>query len=149
MTKDMSKVGKADYNDAPEDIKGTGKMENKTGTCKFCGQIKMIKAFPNEDPDTIATNECDCYEARKEHDVNVIVSAVSNAIDKKFNELKNVPKALSAIKSALEPAAREEITSAVFKIGSFTFTVTTKDGKLKCIKKYTEVDEADENGAQE
>lgn len=137
------------YEDAPEDIRGKGKMEDGAGICKFCGQSRIIKFFPGEDPDIVATNECDCFEARREHDINVSVSAVSKAIDNKFQELNNIPEGLAAIKSALEPVAREEIDSATFKISGFTFIVTKKDDKLACIKKYTEVDMADENGAPE
>ncbi len=137
------------YEDAPEDIKGKGKMEDGTGTCKFCGQSRIIKLFPGEDPDTVATNECDCSKARHEHDINISVTAVSKAIDKKFTELKNIPEGLAAIKGALEPVARDEIDSVTFKISGFTFIVTKKDDKLACIKKYTEVDMADENGAPE
>ncbi|MBQ9550085.1 MAG: hypothetical protein IJU87_04655 [Lachnospiraceae bacterium] len=146
MAKDISKVN---YDDAPEDIKGKGKMTEAIGTCKFCGQAKAVRIFPGEDADQVATNECGCYEARKEHDISVSVSAVSKAIDKKFDILSDVPEALAAIKAALEPVAREQIDNATFKISGFTFIVTTKDGKLKCIKKYTEIDEANENGAPE
>lgn len=137
------------YEDAPEDIKGKGKMIDGTGTCKFCGQTRIVKVFPGEDPDTVATNECDCTAARHEHDINVSVTAVSKAIDRKFPELNNIPKGLAAIKGALEPVARREIDSATFKISGFTFMVILKDSKLYCIKKYTEVDTADENGVPE
>ena len=149
--KDISKISsikekKADYDDAPEDLKGTGKMEETIGTCKFCKQTRAVRIFPGEDPDKTATDECDCTEAKAEHKVSISIRATSNAIDKKFPELKPVPAAEKAIKAALEPVARGMLDSATFKIGGFTFIVTEKDNRLCCIKKYTSVDMADENG---
>ena len=151
MAKDISKITdikgkKADYDDAPEDIRGKGKMQDTTGTCKFCGQVRTVRVFPGEDADTVATNECDCTEAKAEHKVSISILATSKAIDKKFPELKPVPAAEKAIKAALEPVARGMLDSATFKIGGFTFIVTKKDNRLCCIKKYTSVDMADENG---
>ena len=140
MAKDISKVN---YDDAPEDIKGKGKMTEAIGTCKFCGQTKAVRIFPGEDASQVATNECDCAEARAEHKINVQVSAVSKGIDKRFELLSQYPEASAAIKAALEPVALGEIDSAAFKISGYTFTVVSKDGRLKCIKKYTAVDEVD------
>lgn len=83
MAKDINKIepitkkkGVA-YEDAPEDLKGTGTMMTESqGTCKFCGQGKYVKIFLGEDPDKVATRECECSEARRERELQNTIHAV-------------------------------------------------------------------------
>lgn len=141
----MGKDRKVNYEDAPEDLKGTGEMIDITGMCPYCHQIKLTKGFSWEDPNEVVARECDCYEAKRERDIRSSLSAVSTQIDLMFLELKDTIT-LKAIRAALEPVARGEIDSVTFKVESITFTIAKKNDKLMCIKKHTEVEVADENG---
>ena len=45
-----------------------GKMKTAKGTCRYCGQVRMVKVpedtdLPEEVLDQVATDECDCEKA--------------------------------------------------------------------------------------
>ena len=154
---DISKVkdtAEKDVKKAKEKIRNSSEevkdrvMVDLTGTCKYCKQVRMVKAFPDEDPNEIATDECDCDDAKRQHNIKVSVEATKVAITKKFKELIGTGT-LTAIETCLDPVVRGELDSATFKIDGYTFTVAMKDSKLACVKKFTEVDIADENGVPE
>lgn len=42
---------------------GEVEMENMYGTCRFCGQQKIVSAADQADADIKATNECTCPDA--------------------------------------------------------------------------------------
>ena len=92
---------KVNYEDAPEDFKDTGTMEDSSGTCAYCGQSRFVKIFPGENPDTVATRECECSEARQERELQNTIHATKKGMDKR---LKNISEEmLESLKSWVEP----------------------------------------------
>ncbi len=148
MAKDISKVRdikgkKADYEDAPEDIKGKGEMEDAPGMCAYCGQSKYVKIFPGEDPDKVATRECECSEARRERELQNTIHAVKKGMDKR---LKNISDDLrESIKSWVEPVARYELDSIAVKLDASTIIkIVNKKDKPTCIVSKHDILEIDE-----
>ena len=149
MPKDINKIepitkkkGTA-YEDAPEDLKGTGKMTDSQGTCEYCGQSRFIKIFPGEDPDKVATRECECSEARQERELQNTIHAVKKGMDKR---LKNISDDLrESIKSWVEPVARYELDSVAVKLDASTIIkIVNKKDKPTCIVSKHDVLEIDE-----
>ena len=45
---------------------GAVEMDSLYGTCRYCGQMKMVKAADKQDADIKVTKECTCPDARLE-----------------------------------------------------------------------------------
>ena len=148
MAKDINKIEpitkkSAAYEDAPEDLKGTGKMTDSQGSCKYCGQSRFVKIFPGENPDKVATRECECSEARQERELQNTIHAVKKGMDKR---LKNISDDLrESIKSWVEPVARYELDSIAVKLDASTIIkIVNKKDKPTCIVTKHDVLEIDE-----
>ncbi len=131
------------YEDSPEDLKGTGEMTDSQGTCEYCGQSRFIKIFPGEDPDKVATRECECSEARQERELQNTIHAVKKGMDKR---LKNISDDLrESIKSWVEPVARYELDSVAVKLDASTIIkIVNKKDKPTCIVSKHDILEIDE-----
>lgn len=149
MVTDINKIETATkkkgmaYEDAPEDLKGTGEMTDSQGTCEYCGQSRFIKIFPGEDPDKVATRECECSEARQERELQNTIHAVKKGMDKR---LKNISDDLrESIKSWVEPVARYELDSIAVKLDASTIIkIVNKKDKPTCIVSKHDILEIDE-----
>lgn len=149
MAKDINKIEPINkkkgvrYEDAPEDLKGTGEMIDSQGDCAYCGQSRFVKIFPGEDPNTVATRECECSEARQERELQNTIHAVKKGIDKR---LKNISDDLrESIKSWVEPVARCELDSIAVKLDASTIIkIVNKKDKPTCIVSKHNVLEIDE-----
>lgn len=151
MAKDINKIEPINkgrkkgvsYDDAPEDLKGTGEMIDSQGECAYCGQSRFVKIFPGEDPNTVATRECECSEARQERELQNTIHAVKKGMDKR---LKNISDDLrESIKSWVEPVARCELDSIAVKLDASTIIkIVNKKDKPTCIVSKHDVLEIDE-----
>ena len=149
MAKDTSKIESISkkkgvrYEDAPEDLKGTGEMIDSQGDCVYCGQSRFVKIFPGEDPNTVDTSECECSEARQERELQNTIHAVKKGMDKR---LKNISDDLrESIKSWVEPVARYELDSVAVKLDASTIIkIVNKKDKPTCIVTKHDVLEIDE-----
>lgn len=149
MAKDINKIEPitkkkgVHYEDAPEDLKGTGEMIDSQGDCAYCGQSRFVKIFPGEDPNTVATRECECSEARQERELQNTIHAVKKGMDKR---LKNISDGLrESIKSWVEPVARYELDSVAVKLDASTIIkIVNKKDKPTCIVTKHDVLEIDE-----
>ena len=149
MAKDINKIEPISkkkgvrYEDAPEDLKGTGEMIDSQGDCAYCGQRRFVKIFPGEDPNTVATRECECSEARQERELQNTIHAVKKGMDKR---LKNISDDLrESIKSWVEPVARYELDSIAVKLDASTIIkIVNKKDKPTCIVTKHDVLEIDE-----
>ena len=149
MAKDINKIEPITkkkgvrYEDAPEDLKGTGEMIDSQGDCAYCGQSRFVKIFPGEDPNTVATRECECSEARQERELQNTIHAVKKGMDKR---LKNISDDLrESIKSWVEPVARYELDSIAVKLDASTIIkIVNKKDKPTCIVSKHDVLEIDE-----
>ena len=151
MAKDINKIEPINkgrkkgvsYDDAPEDFKGTGEMIDSQGDCAYCGQSRFVKIFPGEDPNTVATRECECSEARQERELQNTIHAVKKGMDKR---LKNISDDLrESIKSWVEPVARYELDSIAVKLDASTIIkIVNKKDKPTCIVSKHDILEIDE-----
>ena len=149
MAKDINKIEPINkkkgvrYEDAPEDLKGTGEMIDSQGDCAYCGQSRFVKIFPGEDPNTVATRECECSEARQERELQNTIHAVKKGMDKR---LKNISDNLrESIKSWVEPVARYELDSVAVKLDASTIIkIVNKKDKPTCIVSKHDILEIDE-----
>ena len=151
MAKDINKIEPINkgrkkgvsYDDAPEDLKGTGEMFDSQGECAYCGQSRFVKIFPGEDPNTVATRECECSEARQERELQNTIHAVKKGRDKR---LKNISDNLrESIKSWVEPVARYELDSVAVKLDASTIIkIVNKKDKPTCIVSKHDILEIDE-----
>ena len=148
MAKDINKIEPISkkkgvrYEDAPEDLKGTGEMIDSQGDCAYCGQSRFVKIFPGEDPNTVATRECECSQARQERELQNTIHAVKKGMDKR---LKNISDDLrESIKSWVEPVARYELDSISVKLDASTIIkIVNKKDKPTCIVSKHDVLEID------
>lgn len=147
MPKDINKIepitkkkGTA-YEDAPEDLKGTGKMTDSQGTCEYCGQSRFIKIFPGEDPDKVATRECECSEARQERELQNKIFAVKKGIDKRLKATD--PETKEFLKAGVELVARGKLDSITVKADYVTMKIIDTK-RLACVCTKTETEEIDE-----
>ena len=149
MAKDINKIEPINkkkgvrYEDAPEDLKGTGEMIDSQGDCAYCGQSQFVKIFPGEDPNTVATRECECSAAKQERELQNTIHAVKKGMDKR---LKNISDDLrESIKSWVEPVARYELDSIAVKLDASTIIkIVNKKDKPTCIVSKHDVLEIDE-----
>ena len=151
MAKDINKIEPINkgrkkgvsYDDAPEDIKGTGEMIDSQGECAYCGQSRFVKIFPGEDPDTVATRECECSEARQERELQNTIHAVKKGMDKR---LKDMDESLREyLKAWVEPIARNELDSVTVKTDAMTvIKIVNKKDKPTCIVSKHDILEIDE-----
>ena len=134
---------KVNYEDAPEGFKDTGTMEDSSGTCAYCGQSRFVKIFPGENPDTVATRECECSEARQERELQNTIHATKKGMDKR---LKNISEdMLESLKSWVEPIARNELDSVTVKLDAVTaIKIVMKKDKPTCIVSKHDIQEIDE-----
>ena len=148
MAKDINKIEpitkkSAAYEDAPEDLKGTGKMTDSQGTCEYCGQSRFVKIFPGEDPDTVATRECECSEARQERELQNTIHATKKGMDKRLKDMGDDLR--ERLKAWVEPIARCEIDSIAVKTDSMTvIKIVNKKDKPTCIVSKHDILEIDE-----
>ena len=149
MAKDINKIEPISkkkgvrYEDAPEDLKGTGEMIDSQGDCAYCGQSRFVKIFPGEDPNTVATRECECSEARQERELQNTIHAVKKGMDKRLKSISDDLR--ESIKSWVEPVARDELDSIAVKLDASTIIkIVNKKDKPTCILSKHDVLEIDE-----
>lgn len=131
------------YDEAPEDIKGSGTMIDGQGTCSFCGQSRFVKMFPGEDPDTVATRDCECSEARTERSIKNTIFAVMKGIDKRLDYISEDLR--NKLKVWIEPVARGEVKAITLTMDAATvIKITNKRDNPTCIVTRRDIEEIDE-----
>lgn len=149
MAKDINKIEPINkkkgvrYEDAPEDLKGTGEMIDSQGDCAYCSQSRFVKIFPGEDPNTVATRECECSLAREERELQNTIHAVKKGMDKRLKSISDDLR--ESIKSWVEPVARCELDSIAVELNASTIIkIVNKKDKPTCIVTKHDVLEIDE-----
>ena len=132
-------------NEKPDDMK-PGRMIDRTGVCKFCGQTRFVRAYPEdteEQVNELAARECECSEAQKEQKIEQSVFSMSKKIDKQYEAAPAQLKV--ALKAVLRPICAGEIKKAgISCTDGNTYTVFSKEGKLKILKSRTDQEEISE-----
>ena len=98
-------------------------LVEKTGICKFCGQVNIIKTMENEtDPDLlnrIATRECGCPQAQEERRHEMKREAAGEWIK---NMLEHNEGAQKLCKEAVEAVYTGATGKVTVKTGKYTYT---------------------------
>ncbi len=123
---------------------------NKTaiGTCWFCGQQRYVEhvteGMDAEQINILATDECDCEEAKRARELRNSIRAVGVSIEENLG----VPRVLrEAIKGLLEPVAAGIAENATIKVNSqTTIKIMIKEGRLQCVKTVKDSLTVDEIG---
>ena len=115
-------------------------MESMTGTCRYCGQTKIVTAESQEDADERVTVECSCpggeLERKKKH--------VREQLDELIGELSPDndwdPVKKETFDSILEVAycvAEGSISSCAMRVDNTNLKITSSKGKINIERSKT------------
>ncbi len=128
----------------PEDLAPgkRGALVDRTGTCEYCRQIRIVKAHP-DDPqseiDELATAECDCEDAKIRQKAETSVRVVAEKLKKHY---KLPDEVQGAILASLLPVALSQLKKASFTgLEGISYTIYRKDNKLKFLRTMTDQEE--------
>lgn len=112
------------------------------GTCKFCGQtvhLQMITEQPEEVLDELASEKCDCVEAKEERERKKAEEKALENVKKLFGEYD----AGAVLMAAVHPVAIAAINSVTVDVddGVKGKVFQDKNGKVKVRKVITTTDE--------
>lgn len=107
-------------------------MEKATGFCRFCNQARIIDAPQGcapEDLNDLATEECDCYSAKRAREKKMRMEAAGQWAKNTFSEQSGqLQTVLCAIRSTFEGS----IDYVTLKIGKKTHKIDTdSDGMIR------------------
>lgn len=117
-----------------------------TGTCKYCRQIRTIdhisKEITQPEKDEIATQECNCEEAReartREERIDRAKTAIRQIVERKDE------KAAEIFRAGLEAMADGRILSIQIKAtGGMKYSTTLKGEKIAVKSVETSEEESD------
>lgn len=102
------------------------KMQAKTGTCRFCGQIRTVmvpdgKKFTEEELDAIAGTECNCSAAEEEREIGNVKDAARESIERILVKRER-GTAAAILSAAVDPMARKKVKKVSVNM----------DGELVC-----------------
>ena len=114
-------------------------MEKETGFCRYCNQARIIDAPPGcapEDMNELATEECDCDDARRAREKKRRMEAAGmwakNLFSEESGQLQTV---LCSIRSTFEGV----IDCVTIKIGKETYKIDTdSDGMIRIRSTFRE-----------
>lgn len=113
----------------------------KTGTCKYCKQMKTVSVPEGADQETCdaaATDACECPEAKEEHRRRMKKEAAFTYID---NMLDKNSYARDVLKAAVEGVMNKAVGKVSTKIDKYTYTVDAADGEIKIKREFKESQE--------
>lgn len=129
----------------PEDLAPgkRGALVDRTGTCEFCRQIRIVKAYP-DDPqselDELAAEQCDCEMAEARQKAETSAYVVACKIDDHYGGLQKETK--EAIKGCLLPVAAGQLKKVALTCeGGVSYSIFRKEGKLKFMRTVTDQEE--------
>ncbi len=129
----------------PDNIE-PGRMTTRTGVCKFCGQSRIITAYPEDDQEKLnelASQECECSSAQTEQKIAKSVFSMTRKIDKQYEGAPEEVREL--LKAALRPVCSGAVKKATIScMDGNSYTVFCKERMLKILKSRTEQEEISE-----
>lgn len=109
------------------------RLELMEGTCKVCGQIKMVNAESGLDADYRATMECGCDEGRVRR-AELRVGEKVRSVCGEASEMRGFTKlgdaATALIMDTAMSVMRDEILQAQIKVFDSVLTMTRKTNGL-------------------
>jgi len=115
----------------------------KTGVCKYCNQLRMIKVREGEeDPEFLnrtATRECDCPQAKEERRHEMKREAAGEWIENVLEENKEAQK---LCKEAVEAVYSQRVGKVTIQAGkcTYTFEMNSK-GDIAAKRSYRDTQE--------
>lgn len=108
-------------------------MELYTGVCKYCGQVANVKVENEDDADIIATESCDCDEAKKLQRKNVVKENLSIII-------KDLDvKTKMTIQDLADCICDEKVDTANIDVNGIKITIKRTKEKVKVSRKEIKV----------
>ena len=115
------------------DLNELKELKEMTGTCKHCGQTKIVRAASQEEADRIAAMECNCpggdMERRKKQVKEQLDELIGYlAPDNGWEPAKE--ETFDAIREIAEQIAEEKITSCAMRIDDTNLKLSRNKGKI-------------------
>ncbi len=111
-------------------------MKSANGTCKYCGQVRIVKVpekkdLPEEVLDQIATDECDCDRAKQQRERAEKIERAEITIENMAPEKEK--QAADIMKAALPEIVDLRIRKISISVSSdVSYTLSRgKDGEVK------------------
>lgn len=110
-------------------------------TCRFCGQTRLVQTVGDvsqDKLDEVATDQCDCSDAKVYHNRQQKIRRASEWADGYF---ENRPSIITLVKTAFQGVTNHDCEQVQIKDGEWTHTIyLDSDGYLtvKSGKKITE-----------
>lgn len=126
----------------PNDLE-PGRLIKTTGTCKYCGQLVMIRAAAESsesERDRIATSECMCEDAKEAFKVETSVKVLTDKINERYEGMPD--EARKALVACLKPVAYgmlDKITVKVDEAVTIKIYWSTKGLNLKRTTKEDDI----------
>lgn len=116
-------------------------LPRSTGSCRFCGQQRIIKTIgeiTQEKADEIATNECDCQEAKVYQNRASKIKKAREWADNRFMGHETVT---SLFYEAFDRIVNHDVDKISIKDGDWTHNVFLDSDGYLTIKSGKKVDE--------
>lgn len=129
-------------------------MKAKTGTCRFCGQIRTVmvpngKVFTEEELDAIAGTECNCSAAEEEREIGNIKDAASESIERILVKRER-STAAGILSAAIDPIARKKVKKVSVNMdGELVCSMYMKGKKIIVEARQTMVEYSDGEAVDE
>lgn len=122
----------------PEDL-SKGELTQRTGICKYCGQITVVMAKSDDSEEKLnelATDRCTCEAAIKEHRAQIEVRVTRPEVEKLFGNEEIV----KLVNESLYPVARGIVKKVTIDLGDIKAIVRKKRGQLAVDRRETITD---------
>ena len=125
---------------------GETEMESMYGTCRFCGQTRMIEAADQQDADIKATRLCTCPDARlarKKAEIREMVQDLCGAGGAELGFTEMTSEQADVVLALAEMIVSGKAISAALRIADSSVKISTAaDGELKFSRNRMESMEA-------
>lgn len=116
-------------------------LPSSTGVCRFCGQQRIIQTvgeITQEKADEIATNECDCPEAKVYQNREGKIKRAREWADNRFEKNEHL---ISLFYEAFDRVTNYDVDKISIKAGEWTHNVFLDNDGYLTIKSGKKVDE--------
>lgn len=115
-------------------------LKEMTGTCRECGQTKIVKAWNQEEADEAATLDCSCpggeLARRKKHVGEQLDELIGElAPDNGWDPVR--PEVFQAVREIANHIAENRITSCAMRIDDTNLKISRSKGKINIERSKT------------
>lgn len=112
-----------------------------TGKCRFCGQLRIIETvgeITQEKADEMATDQCDCKEAKVYHNRQ---QKIKKANEWAHNRFEKQPNIIALFENCFEKVTNHDIKGVSIKEGEWTHSITLDSDGFLTVKSGEKVNE--------